>query len=156
MDEVHDGEGANPHNVNTGRVPNRSTAFVHHTEYVGFSGKSATSIDTDPHRAKMTLLSIMHLAKVRHFKYNEYKSNISGASKTGDDFVEKLEEHLDRARKNKDWRREFMMGSIYERDAYLRGENKGLEKGREEGREEGRQEILSAIIAKLKSSGYKC
>ena len=27
MDEVHDGEGSNPHNVNTGRVPNRSTAF---------------------------------------------------------------------------------------------------------------------------------
>lgn len=88
-------------------------------------------------------------------KLKAFLDYVSGspASKIGDDFVVKLEEHLDRARKNKDWRREFMMGSIYERDAYLRGENKGLEKGREEGREEGRQEILSAIIAKLKSSG---
>ena len=81
MDEVHDGEGSNPHNVNTGRVPNRSTAFVRQTEYVGFSRKNATSIDTDPHRAKMALLSIMHLAKVRHFKYNGYRSILSWKDK---------------------------------------------------------------------------
>lgn len=65
-----------------------------------------------------------------------------------DQFVQKLKKAVNEAKKNREWRREYM--TLLMRDQ----ENieKGLEQGRKEGREEGREEgesRLSALIQKL-------
>ncbi len=67
------------------------------------------------------------------------------AGKTSEDqFVQKLENTVNEAKKNREWRREYM--TLLMRDQ----ENieKGLELGRKEGREEG-ESRLSALIQKL-------
>lgn len=65
-----------------------------------------------------------------------------------DQFVQKLKKAVNEAKKNREWRREYM--TLLMRDQ----ENieKGLEQGRKEGRKEGREEgesRLSALIQKL-------
>ena len=67
------------------------------------------------------------------------------AGKTSEDqFVQKLENAVNEAKKNREWRREYM--TLLMRDQ----ENieKGLEQGRKEGREEG-ESRLAALIQKL-------
>ena len=57
-----------------------------------------------------------------------------------DEFIDRLQAAVRRARGNRKWRREYMMELMYKRDAYLIGKENGREEGLEEGLELGREE----------------
>ncbi len=60
---------------------------------------------------------------------------------TEDPFVQELEEAVSEARKNREWRHEYMTLSIRDQDNI----EKGMEKGLEQGREEGIRLMISAL-----------
>ena len=64
---------------------------------------------------------------------------------TEDPFVQELDEAVIEARKNREWRHEYM--TLYLRD------QENLEKGRAEGKAEGLAEGLKRMIAALKKYG---
>ena len=64
---------------------------------------------------------------------------------TEDPFVQELEEAVSEARKNREWRHEYMTLSIRDQDNIEKGMEKGLEQGLEQGREEGIRLMISAL-----------
>ena len=60
---------------------------------------------------------------------------------TEDPFVQELEEAVSEARKNREWRHEYMTLSIRDQDNI----EKGMEKGLVQGREEGIRLMISAL-----------
>lgn len=60
---------------------------------------------------------------------------------TEDPFVQELEEAVSEARKNREWRHEYITLSIRDQDNI----EKGMEKGLEQGREEGIRLMISAL-----------
>lgn len=62
-----------------------------------------------------------------------------------DSFVQELEEAVSEARKNREWRHEYMTLMLRDQD--------NIEKGREEGRKEGRKEGIFLMISALRDSG---
>ena len=65
--------------------------------------------------------------------------------KTETGYVRKLEDAVREAKKNREWRHEYM--TLLMRDL------ENLEKGREEGRKEGREEGIYGMVAALKELG---
>ena len=64
-----------------------------------------------------------------------------------DPFVLELEEAVSEARRNREWRHEYMTLMLRDQD--------NIEKGREEGREEGLQQGIIALVSTLKDLDVK-
>ena len=64
----------------------------------------------------------------------------------------KIEEAVGRARKNEQWRSEYMKELLHDDDVREEGRAEGRAEGREEGREEGRN-LLLALISKMTAGG---
>ena len=62
--------------------------------------------------------------------------------KSNDSFVEKLEEAVKEAKKNREWRHEYM--------TLLMRDQENLEKGREQGRQQGREQGILGMISALR------
>ena len=63
----------------------------------------------------------------------------------GDDYTRELDDAVEFAKKNAEWRREYMTLEMKLRDSYEEGERVGEERGIERGREQGRAEGFTAI-----------
>ncbi|WP_244324726.1 Rpn family recombination-promoting nuclease/putative transposase [Sporofaciens musculi] len=63
---------------------------------------------------------------------------VKGIKVTNDDFIDRLEEAVKRAKANKKWRRDYMTMEMLERVKF------------EEGREEGREEGITILVSTLK------
>lgn len=63
---------------------------------------------------------------------------VKGIKVTDDDFIDRLEEAVRKAKANKKWRRDYMTMEMLERVKF------------EEGREEGREEGIAALVSTLK------
>lgn len=70
--------------------------------------------------------------------------------KSEDAFVGQLEEALREAKRNREWRHEYMTLLMRDRENL----EKGIELGREEGREEGREKERKETIEKMKRKGF--
>ena len=67
---------------------------------------------------------------------------VKGIKVTDDDFIDRLEEAVKRAKANKKWRRDYMTMEMLERVKY--------EEGREEGRKEEMERGITALVSTLK------
>ena len=67
---------------------------------------------------------------------------VKGIKVTNDDFIDRLEEAVKRAKANKKWRRDYMTMEMLERVKY--------EEGREEGRKEEMERGITALVSTLK------
>ena len=66
-----------------------------------------------------------------------------------DSFVQELEEAVDEAKKNREWRHEFMTLMLRDQENI----EKGIELGRTEGRAEERQEGIRLMVSALRDFG---
>ena len=60
--------------------------------------------------------------------------------KSENDFIKRLEEEVKEARKNREWRHEYMTLLMRDQENWERGMEAGIEKGKAEGRAEGKAE----------------
>ena len=67
---------------------------------------------------------------------------VKGIKVTDDDFIDRLEEAVKKAKANKKWRRDYMTMEMLERVKY--------EEGREEGRKEEMERGITALVSTLK------
>lgn len=67
-----------------------------------------------------------------------------------DMFVQELEEVVSEARRNREWRHEYMMLMLRDQDNIERGREEGRKEGRKEGREEERKEGIRILVGTLK------
>ncbi|MBP5267536.1 MAG: Rpn family recombination-promoting nuclease/putative transposase [Ruminococcus sp.] len=77
--------------------------------------------------------------------------------KTGaisDDFTRAVDESVRFARRNKDWKEEYRVVNLLEREWKGMGREEGLAEGREEGLAEGREEGRMAVLFKYVANGY--
>ena len=74
--------------------------------------------------------------------------------KCGDDpFVQELEEAVTEAKKNREWRHEYMTLLIRDQDNIEKGREEGLKEGVELGREHEREQGISLLISSLSDFG---
>ena len=72
---------------------------------------------------------------------------------TEDPFVQELDEAVIEARKNREWRHEYMTLYLRDMENLEKGRAEGLAEGRAEGKAEGLAEGLERMIAALKKYG---
>ena len=72
---------------------------------------------------------------------------------TEDSFVQELDEAVVEARKNREWRHEYMTLYLRDMENLEKGRAEGLAEGRAEGKAEGLAEGLERMIAALKKYG---
>ena len=74
-----------------------------------------------------------------------------------DPFVQELEEAVSEARRNREWRHEYMTLMLRDQDNIEKGREEGREEGRKEGheagREEERKEGIRILVESLKNLG---
>ena len=66
-----------------------------------------------------------------------------------DSFVQELEEAVDEAKKNREWRHEFMTLMLRDQENIEKGIELGRAEGRTEGRAEERQEGIRLMVSAL-------
>ena len=70
-----------------------------------------------------------------------------------DPFVQELEEAVSEARRNREWRHEYMTLMLRDQDNIEKGREEGREEGRAAGREEERKEGIRILVESLKNLG---
>ena len=74
------------------------------------------------------------------------------AEETSDKFVTELQKEVEKVKKNKEWRLEYMTLQMREMEKYEEGIAEGIEKGKAEGRSEGIR--LTKSVLRLDAEGY--
>ena len=70
-----------------------------------------------------------------------------------DSFVQELQEAVDEAKKNREWRHEYMTLMLRDQENIEKGIEMGREEGRVEGRIEGRREGIRLMVSALRDFG---
>lgn len=65
--------------------------------------------------------------------------------KTEDSFVERLDKAVKEAKKNRDWRREYMMLLVRDQENIEKGRREGMAEGEQKGRQEGIYFLISTL-----------
>ena len=65
-----------------------------------------------------------------------------------DDFIKRLEEAVEQARKNREWRHEYMTLLMRDQENIEKGMEKGMEEGMKKGKSVG-EEMMLMLIQKL-------
>ena len=71
-----------------------------------------------------------------------------------DDFIKRLEEAVEQARKNREWRHEYMTLLMRDQENLEKGIEKGMEKGMKKGIEKGTMQERRKIIIKMIGQGF--
>jgi len=75
--------------------------------------------------------------------------------KSDDDFVRKLEEAVKKAKKNREWRHEYMTLLMRDQENLEKGMQQGIEKGMQQGIEKGMQQGIEKGKQQEREQGIK-
>lgn len=75
---------------------------------------------------------------------------VNGVHVTDDEFIDRLEEEVKKAKANGDWRDDYMTMEMLEREKFEEGMEKGLEKGMEKGMEKGLETGIRGMVSVLR------